>query len=162
MKLYEKILQKSEINERFRTAVIEILRQELISSKAGLAESLQIKPAKFSEILNGRMNVGTDTLAFMCDFYRISPDWLLMGRGNNMFRKDLLPRYWVEDEDHPLNTTPNIIEDPVQQNSTDESSSNNDVETIHLQQRIADKDALIASLQKQVANLEELIAMLRK
>jgi transcriptional regulator with XRE-family HTH domain len=162
MKLYEKILQKSEINERFRTAVIDILRQELISSKAGLAESLQIKPAKFSEILNGRMNVGTDTLALMCDFYRISPDWLLMGRGNNMFRKDLLPRYWVEDEDHPLNTTPNIIEDPVQQNSTDESSSNNDEETIHLQQRIADKDALIASLQKQVANLEELIAMLRK
>ena len=104
MELYEKILSKQEINKRFITAVHAILSNGLISSKAGLAESLGVKPAKFSEILNNRMNAGVDMIAIMCDFYHVSPDWLLMSRGNNLFRADELPKYWVDDDD--LNQKP--------------------------------------------------------
>lgn len=99
MDLYEQILTKEEINKRFKRAVTAILSKGLISSKAGLADSLKVKPAKFSEILNDRMNAGVDMIAIMCDYYHVSPDWILMGRGNNVFRKSELPKYWIDDED---------------------------------------------------------------
>lgn len=51
MDIYERILTKEEINKRFITAVTAIMTNKLVSSKAGLAESLGVKPAKFSEIL---------------------------------------------------------------------------------------------------------------
>ncbi len=97
--LFEQILTKEEINKRFKRAVTAILSQKLISSKAGLADSLKVKPAKFSEILNDRMNAGVDMIAIMCDYYHVSPDWILMGRGNNVFRHSELPKYWIDDDD---------------------------------------------------------------
>lgn len=38
-------------------------------------------------------------IAIMCDYYHVSPDWILMGRGNNVFRTNKLPKYWIDDED---------------------------------------------------------------
>lgn len=102
MELYERILSKEEINRRFITAVTAIMTNKLISSKTGLAESLGVKPAKFSEILNGRMNVGTDMIARMCDYYEVSPDWLLLSRGNNVFRRMAKQAIWIDDDN--LNT----------------------------------------------------------
>ena len=102
MELYEKILSKEEINRRFITAVTAIMTNKLISSKTGLAESLGVKPAKFSEILNGRMNVGIDMIARMCDYYEVSPDWLLLSRGNNVFRRMAKQAIWIDDDN--LNT----------------------------------------------------------
>lgn len=98
MDLYERILTKEEINKRFIIAVTAIMTNKLISSKTGLAESLGVKPAKFSEILNGRMNVGIDMIAKMCDFYGVSPDWILLSRGNNVFRRVIKQAIWVDDE----------------------------------------------------------------
>lgn len=78
----------------------------MVNSKVDLAESLNVKPSKFSEILNGRMNVGVDMIATLCDLYRISPDWILMSRGNNMFRETYkMPKIWVDDEPSDLDTT---------------------------------------------------------
>lgn len=98
MDLYERILTKEEINKRFIMAVTAIMMNKLISSKTGLAESLGVKPAKFSEILNGRMNVGIDMIARMCDFYGVSTDWLLLSRGNNVFRRMDKQAIWIDDE----------------------------------------------------------------
>ena len=67
MELFQRILTKDEINHRFILATTAILAKQLIPNKTALAESLNIKPAKFSEILNGRMKAGTDMLATMCD-----------------------------------------------------------------------------------------------
>lgn len=100
MEVFQKLLSKDEINKRFVRAVYAILSHDLVASKTDLAESLGVKPAKFSEILNGRMRAGTDMLAILCDFYKVSPDWLLMSRGNNIFRDSLdMPKYWVDDDD---------------------------------------------------------------
>lgn len=110
MELYERILTKEEINRRFIMAVTAIMTNGLISSKTGLAESLGVKPAKFSEILNGRMNAGIDMIARMCDFYGISPDWLLLSRGNNVFRRMAKQKIWVDDDD--LNTEYTEVEMP--------------------------------------------------
>lgn len=104
MNQFEQILSKDEINSRFSMAVNAVLSRGLIPTKAGLAEALGVKPAKFSEILNGRMNAGTDILARMCDLFNVSPDWLMMGRGDKVFRDSKPPKYWIDDGD--LDTTP--------------------------------------------------------
>ena len=99
MELFEKILTKGEINNRFILAVNAVIGKHLIPSKTALAESLNVKPAKFSEILNGRMKAGVDMIAVMCDFYKVSPDWLLMSRGDNIFRESSqMPKIWVDDD----------------------------------------------------------------
>lgn len=102
MEVFQKILTKDEIHTRFIWAVNAVLHNNLVSNKSSLAESLCVKPAKFSEILNGRMKVGVDMIAIMCDYYNISPDWILMSRGNNVFRKTALPKIWVDDGDLDL------------------------------------------------------------
>ena len=52
MELFQKLLSKDEINSRFVRAVYAIIGHNLVPSKSALAESLGVKPAKFSEILN--------------------------------------------------------------------------------------------------------------
>lgn len=100
MEIFQKLLSKEEINNRFIRAVNAVISHNLVPNKSALAESLGVKPAKFSEILNGRMKAGTDMLAIMCDFYKVSAEWLLMSRGNNIFRENPnLPKYWVDDDD---------------------------------------------------------------
>ena len=64
------MVTKADINMRFVKA-IESLLQDKGLTKTGVAQSLGIKPAKFSEILNFRMNVGTETIALngVCEMF---------------------------------------------------------------------------------------------
>lgn len=73
-------MDKNDINLRFKAAIDSLLQDKGLS-KSGIAQSLGIKPAKFSEILNGRMNVGVDTIALLCDLYSFNPSWILLGKG---------------------------------------------------------------------------------
>ena len=99
MELQGKILSKSEINNRVVEALLAIVANNLVQTKTDLAESMGIKPAKFSEILNYRMNAGVDIIAKICDWYNVDPYWLLMGRGNHIFSStDAKPPYFIEDE----------------------------------------------------------------
>ena len=61
-------------------AVYAVIAHEPIS-KSALAESMNVKPAKFSEILNNRMNAGVDAIADLCDQYSFSAEWILTGQG---------------------------------------------------------------------------------
>lgn len=155
MNLYEQILTKEEINKRFKQAVIAILSKGLISSKTGLADSLSVKPAKFSEILNDRMNVGVDMIAIMCDFYHVSPDWILMGRGNNVFRKTKLPKYWIDDED--LDTEYYEIEESINSVSTNESGS-----VAPFMELIREKDNIIRTQAEEIGRLKARIEELER
>ena len=64
-------MDKDSINKRFIQAVSTLFRDKGLT-KAGIAESLGLKPSKFSEILNNRMRAGTDTIAALCDKYSFS------------------------------------------------------------------------------------------
>ena len=68
MELYEQILSKSEINSRVVEALLAIVANNLVATKTDLAERMGFKPAKFSEILNYRMNAGEDIIAKNCDW----------------------------------------------------------------------------------------------
>ena len=81
MEIFQKILTKDEINRRFVEAVYAVITHEPIS-KSALAESMNVKPAKFSEILNKRMKAGMDIIQKLCDEYNVSADWIITGRGD--------------------------------------------------------------------------------
>lgn len=100
MELHEQIISKDEINSRAVEALLAIIANGLVATKSDLAERLGAKPAKFSEILNYRMKVGIDMVAKVCDWYGIDPYWVLMGRGNHIFRDpDYEPEpYYIEDD----------------------------------------------------------------
>ena len=75
-------MNKEDINTRFVEAVNYLLNSNIASSKADLATAFGIKPSKFSEILNYRMNIGTDLAAILCASYNINSNWLLTGEGS--------------------------------------------------------------------------------
>lgn len=73
-------MDKADINRRFIAAIESLLNDKGLT-KTKIAESLGIKPAKFSEILNNRMNAGVDAIADLCDLYSFSAEWILTGQG---------------------------------------------------------------------------------
>lgn len=97
MQIFQKILTKDEINYRFIESVNAVIGRERIS-KTSLAESLNVKPAKFSEILNGRMKAGADMIAILCDYYGVSPDYILMSRGG-IFRGNKMEPITINEGD---------------------------------------------------------------
>ena len=78
---------KDVINERFIFLINHIISEQMDSNKSNIAQKLGLKANTFSEILNNRMNVGTDIISTLCEVYNASPDWILTGRGD-MFRND--------------------------------------------------------------------------
>lgn len=75
-------MDKSQINSRTIEVINTLLNKIPELTKAALADTLKVKPAKFSEILNGRMNAGTDLMALLCSKYSVSPEYILMGEGD--------------------------------------------------------------------------------
>ncbi|MGL5938480.1 MAG: helix-turn-helix domain-containing protein [Phocaeicola sp.] len=156
MEIYERILSKEEINKRFITAANAVLMNKLISSKTGLAESLGVKPAKFSEILNGRMKAGVDMIAILCDFYGVSPDWLLMSRGSDVFRKDASPKIWVDDQDLNMKVHPDEKETPSKKDDDINTGINSFLSIIR------DKDSTIIEQAEEIGRLKEQIRQMEK
>lgn len=153
MELFQRILSKDEITARFCRAAEAVLAKKLVNSKTDLAESLGVKPAKFSEILNGRMKVGIDMVAIMCDFYKVSPEWLLMSRGSNIFRAtEDLPKIWVDDEDLTMNL-------PNSKRETS-SASNTSYDVSPLMQLIREKDNTIREQAEQIGAMRARIQQL--
>ena len=73
-------MDKTQVNERTISAISNILKLHPELTKAALGELFGIKPAKFSEILNLRMNAGVEIMAALCVEFNVSADWLLTGR----------------------------------------------------------------------------------
>lgn len=84
-------MDKDSINERFIKAVSTLFQDKGLT-KTSIAESLGLKPSKFSEILNSRMKAGTDTIAALCEKYSFSPSWILMGEGTMLIPGELKGR----------------------------------------------------------------------
>ena len=62
-------MNKESINIRFVEAVNYLLSNNMALNKTAICDTLRIKASKFSEILNYRMNVGTDLVAMLSEFY---------------------------------------------------------------------------------------------
>lgn len=75
-------MTKESVNTRVLQAIRWLLERDSNLSKKALADSLNVSPSKFSEILNNRMYAGTDLMAELCEKFDISSYWLLTGHGN--------------------------------------------------------------------------------
>ena len=84
-------MEKEQINSRTIGAINALLEQDSALTKTALASSLNVKPAKFSEILNGRMMAGADMMALLCSEYNISASYLLTGEGTMFNNGNELP-----------------------------------------------------------------------
>jgi transcriptional regulator with XRE-family HTH domain len=98
MQLYKEILTKESIQERFIKAIYAVLRQNNSLNKASLAESLGVKPSKFSEVLNCRMKPGADMIALLCEYWDVSPDWILTSRGAVFRNYEHKPPIWIQED----------------------------------------------------------------
>lgn len=99
----ENKLSKETITYRFRKAVCAIIDNDIANSQSDIASELGVKPQKFSEIMNGRMKVGVDMVAAMCEKYLVSAEWILTGRGDNLFRlTSQLPHGYEDEDDVPM------------------------------------------------------------
>ena len=157
MDLTQKILTKEEINSRFLDAVQALLTNGIVSSKATLAEAFGVKPAKFSEILNGRMKAGADMLAIICDYYLVSPDWLLMSRGDNIFRNsETLPPVIIYEGG---GCTPAYLK-ATQANDT--GTNIQQIITEPFITLIGEKDKVIMQQAEEIGKLKERIAQLER
>lgn len=132
MELQEQIISKDEINSRAVNALLAIISNGLVATKTDLAECLGAKPAKFSEILNYRMKVGIDMVAKICDWYDVDPYWVLMGRGNHIFRDpNYKPEpYHIDDNnslDRRYHTSKENTEDKLSVNEHINNESNSEI-----------------------------------
>lgn len=163
MELHEQIISKDEINSRAVQALLAIIANGLVATKSDLAECLGAKPAKFSEILNYRMKVGVDMIAKICDWYYVDPDWLLMGRGNSIFKKSTQREpYFIEDENNlDRKWRP---DDEVEKSKEQTTAHNTELEaTIKERTALADmfyqktleQAELIGTLRARIAELEQ-------
>ena len=101
-------MDKESINKRFLEVIKALIERTPGLTKTALADSLNVKPSKFTEILKERMMAGTDILSLLVENYGVSADWLLRGEGDmfgdaqgntenlenkNIFSKKLIPFY---------------------------------------------------------------------
>lgn len=130
-------MEKEDINIRFIEAVNRLVNDEGIPSKGIIANLLGIKPSKLSEILNKRMNIGTDLAANICDNFNVSAEWLLTGKGN-MF-----------------------TDSQISKESKIESVSNSPIEESILYKMYKEKDEENKALIRENGRLEERINQLK-
>ena len=69
---------KIAVNKRVLECLFFLQKRE---KQSEICRKLAVKPAKFSEIMNERMAAGLDIIQNLCIQYDVSPDWLLLGRG---------------------------------------------------------------------------------
>ena len=161
MELCDKILSKEYINNRFIEAVYLILNNKLVSDKSTLAEALKCKPSKFSEILNGRMKAGIDMAAYLCEYFDISTEWLLLSRGG-YFRTSPAPSIFVSEgtgsSEYKQHTQ---AYQEYKEQSNESPLQTNDAKSETLLSLIKDKDQTIREQAEEIGRLKERIRQMQ-
>ncbi len=94
------------INERFKKVVLYLVDSKIAKSKKEIAQNINIKPQNLTEILGNRIIVSAETIAYMCEYYNVSADWLLTGKGE-MLRSSVVPINNTQNNNHSDNCTQN-------------------------------------------------------
>jgi transcriptional regulator with XRE-family HTH domain len=74
-------MSKSDVNQRFIDSVNYLNSIKNGVNKTIIASNIDVSKSKFSEILNGRMNVGIEQIIKLSEVYDISLDYILLGKG---------------------------------------------------------------------------------
>lgn len=164
----DQFLSKSSIDYRFGLSISVLINDNIANSKSEIADVMGVKPAKFSEILNGRMHVGVDMLAILSQYYHVDPDWLLTGRGESMFRKtSILPPRLDESEikeDHPytFEDEKEVMDQMFKEYDEREKQKTEKHTTPILLDLIQQKETKLLEQAEEIGKLKERIAQLEK
>jgi transcriptional regulator with XRE-family HTH domain len=138
-------MKKNEINKRFIEAINCLLQDKEIT-KTKIAQSLGVKPARFSEILNSRMNAGADLIADLCELYSFNAAWVLNGE------KPMLVPGKLEGRTKPSIAIPPLPEFPM----TSEGVCKMFIEILR------DKDLRFKEQAEEIGKLKEKLSTLEK
>lgn len=161
-------LGKEAIDHRFVVAVMTLVDREIVVTQGEVAQALGVKPAKFSEIMNGRMHVGVDMIAELSEEYYVSPEWLLTGRGDFMFRRStMLPQRLSEDDlitEHPymIEDEDEMMRKREEKIKREEEEKREKVITPTLLSIISDKDKLMLQQAEEIGRLKAEIEELKR
>ncbi len=164
----EPYLGKDAIDHRFIRAVMALIDQEIATTQGEIAQSLGVKTAKFSEIMNGRMHVGVDMLSEISEQYLISPEWLLTGRGDSIFRKSsiLPPLRYSEDVmgEHPylFEDEDEIMKQRIENVEKEEKEEMERNAAPALMILINEKDKLLLSQAEEIGRLKAELAEVKR
>lgn len=84
-------MDRSAVNKRFQESINFLIDTKKAKTKGEIASNFGIKPSKFSEILNNRMNAGQDLLTSLSRIYGVSLNWLLTGEGSMISEEEIKP-----------------------------------------------------------------------
>ena len=153
MQFFDRILTKEYIQERFVKTISLVLSRNKSLTKASLAESLNVKPAKFSEVLNYRMKPGIDMIALLCEYWDVSPDWILISRGPVFRDNESKQPIWVQEN---LETEPpyNIVTNKPEENSFGDNATHNSLYVTQLLDKISSQAEEIGRLKARLEQIE--------
>lgn len=100
---------KTAINQRFINCVNYLIDNDIFSKKGDIAKKINIKNAKFSEILNLRMNVGIEEIIAICQIYSFNLDYIITGKGE-MIKSNGLNQLAEPKEDYIKVSPVNILD----------------------------------------------------
>lgn len=106
-------MSKHAINQRFISSVNLVISEQKEQNKGTIAVKLNIKKAKFSEILNERMNVGIEEILIFCEAFDFNIEWLLTGKGEmkrNEYSQIEIPLQKVEEPQEEIYEKGNVLE----------------------------------------------------
>ncbi len=106
-------MSKNAINQRFINSVNQVISENKTENKGTIATKLNIKKAKFSEILNLRMNVGIEEIILFCEEFNYNIEWLLTGKGEtkrNKYQDIEIPLQRVEEPQQEIEEKTNVLE----------------------------------------------------
>ena len=92
--------------QRFKDAILFLQKNKIVGKKQEIASKLNVTPQTLTEILGGRMRFTVDTMEIFCNYYNISADWLLTGKGE-MLRSSVVPINNTQNNNHSDNCTQN-------------------------------------------------------
>ena len=92
--------------QRFKDAILFLQKNKIVSKKKEIASKLNVTPQTLTEILGGRMRFTVDSMEIFCNYYNISADWLLTGKGE-MLRSSVVPINNTQNNNHSDNCTQN-------------------------------------------------------
>lgn len=165
----EPFLGKEAIDNRFMRAVMALIDNEIATTQGEIAQTLGVKSAKFSEIMNGRMHVGVDMLSEISEEYLVSPEWLLTGRGDKIFRtSSILPTRLPNIEDvsteHPYITEDEdeVMKERIAEVEREDKEQMERNAAPALMVLIAEKDKLLLQQAEEIGRLKAELAETKK
>jgi len=144
-------MEKNSVNQRFIDCVNYLVNSRIVKYRADIQRELNIKASRFSEIMNGRMNVAIDVIAEFCKKYGISVTYIVLGDGDMV----------IDDNSYLSKLQAQPIQYNSEENLTNKYLNDKNEHFIeNLNTMLADKNKIIQLQDERISHLERKVQSL--